>query len=153
MLKAMVREPSPEEASKRIQVGDLVIFRLGEYEKRLVEVAFPAQSTLQWSAPHWVTEVKDKVLVCVPVGCGVHPQPRQVPLAICRKMRTETPETLLNLNAREIDVIAPSYKPWASRHHPMRPVPYRVVQQLLDLPSMTPTFPQATRTEDDLMGL
>src|SRR5699024_1125363 len=43
MLKAFVKEPLPHDANKQIRAGDLIIFRLGEYEKRIVEVAYAAQ--------------------------------------------------------------------------------------------------------------
>lgn len=100
--------------------GDVVVFILSDYEKQRYSKAFANRTsyTPNWSLPHEVVEVVDKILHCSPVGGNeaVKGVVRQVPLRQARKLKLPVPGSLSKLDWSQLQYNVP-HRPWK------RPIP------------------------------
>lgn len=100
--------------------GDVIVFILSDYEKKRYAESFASRTsyTPNWSFPHRVVKVVDKVLHCVPVGddgttdCTA----RHVPCTQAKKLKLPIPGSLTNLDWSKLQYNVP-HRPWR------RPVP------------------------------
>ena len=89
------------------EVGDWLVFELSDEERRLHPhpVSASLSSTAHMSLPCKVLEKRDKLLLVAMLGMPQYR--RDVPVALCRKLKYEIPETLHRIALEQIQFEAP----------------------------------------------
>eukprot|EP00922_Rhytidocystis_sp_ex-Travisia-forbesii_P012047 GHVS01018047.1.p1 GENE.GHVS01018047.1~~GHVS01018047.1.p1 ORF type:complete len:169 (+),score=10.30 GHVS01018047.1:360-866(+) len=95
----------------RLSVGDLVVHHKSAYQLRSELLESECKKyTLDWSLPCKVVEVRDKA-VTVSSCLRVAGEMRSVPLAMCRKLTIDLPESLLPMTYESLGVVKPRRAP------------------------------------------
>lgn len=106
---ALLERSVREDPDDRFSPGDWVLFWLANYERSKEGIPKIGFSDTNWSLPAKVASVKDNVLIVHPLG---RPQSeRQVPKTLARRLATDIPRTLVDVNLREIQMSQPRRKP------------------------------------------
>eukprot|EP01057_Protomagalhaensia_wolfi_P003766 Protomagalhaensia_wolfi_Nauph_80__3765@NODE_3808_length_705_cov_4_710210_g3005_i0_p1_GENE_NODE_3808_length_705_cov_4_710210_g3005_i0NODE_3808_length_705_cov_4_710210_g3005_i0_p1_ORF_typecomplete_len177_score10_73HupF_HypC/PF01455_18/0_053HupF_HypC/PF01455_18/6_2e02Glyco_hydro_8/PF01270_17/0_13_NODE_3808_length_705_cov_4_710210_g3005_i0106636 len=102
--------------------GDWVVYHLGAYASQLVSALEqrPRKFGAEWSFPHKVTNVADKVAWLTPVGAPN--KLVKVPVRYIRKLGTTIPETLEPLLTTQVQL------PWKPREATRKGKPARKAQ-------------------------
>lgn len=116
----MMKETMQTSAKETFKAGDTIVYLLSEYEKQRYSEMFGCKTSYKpnWSFPHKVVKVVDKVLHCAPLEGTESSKDtfRQVPVTQVRKLKLPVPESLANLDWGKLQYDVP-HRPWK------RPIP------------------------------
>lgn len=96
---------------RTIKVGDLVVYYLSDYQRMKAAAQQSNESgvtgySAEWSLPHRVTTVKDKVVEVADILSPTKPI-RQVPITLIRVLGNNVPKSLEELNWAALQQEAP----------------------------------------------